>query len=692
MAMYKPVDSLFKPRSIAIIGASETGSHGWPKVLYENLRGNAAGTKVYLVNPNRSELWGEKVYPKVSEIAGTIDLGLVLIPAAHIPATLADAAKAGMRNAIISASQFGEGGDAAGLARAEELQNICRTTGLRITGPNCTGALALAYGLALYPHAAARSIPAGSLGVVFQSAGAFLEWVQQAGRRGLGISYAVCSGNELDLDLADYLNFLIDDPETRTIACFIEGIRRPAAFLAAAERALKAGKPILVLKVGRSDAAQVAAKSHTGALTGDDAVFDAMCAKFGVMRCHALDDLIEASLVFEHGRWPAGKRIGAALTSGGARGLFLDHSAEIGVSFGALSQASRDALLPVIDPGMTPMNPLDAGAGVTPAIQPDKYRKVALAMATDSAVDVMVVQGTLPADANGRVPASLYAEIAANVAKPVIAFARTGYNVTDAGRTYQKEAGIPFLQGMPETLRAVKLLGDYAHIRRRGIQSLDAATVLESDLNAATLSRHGLTPPRSVLIPTVEAIAESAEAFGFPMALKIVSRDAVHKTEVGGVAINLRSAAEADRAARDMIGRLRLRNPTAQIDGFLLQEMVDGLELLLGVREDPQYGPLMAVGLGGVMVEVMQDVAVRLLPLTDDIAREMLDSLRGRRALDAFRGRPARDVDAIVRAMVGLSALYAERRSWIADLEVNPLIALAEDQGVRAVDVRVVSR
>lgn len=690
--MFKPVDSLFKPRSIAIIGASETGSNGWPKVLYENLRGNAAGTKLYLVNPNRTELWGEKVYPKVSEIPETIDLGLVLIPAAHIPATLTDAANAGMRNAIISASQFGEGGDAAGLARAEELKDICRATGLRITGPNCTGALALAYGLALYPHTAARNIPAGSLGVVFQSAGAFLEWVQQAGRRGLGISYAVCSGNELDLDLADYLNFLIDDPATRTIACFIEGIRRPAAFLAAAERALKVGKPILVLKVGRSAAAQDAAKSHTGALTGDDAVFDAMCAKFGVMRCHALDDLIETSLVFEHGRLPMGNRIGAALTSGGARGLFLDHSAEIGVAFGALSQTTCDVLAPVIDPGMAPMNPLDAGAGVTPAIQPDKYRKVALAMAADPAVDVMVVQGTLPADANGRVPASLYAEIAASVAKPVIAFARTGYNVTDAGRAFQKDAGIPFLQGMPETLRAVKLLGDYARIRRRGIQAIGAPAAREADLNAATLSRHGLTPPRSVLIPMVEAVAESAQAFGFPLALKIVSPDAIHKTEIGGVAVNLCSAAETDSAARGMIERLRAGNPTARIDGFLLQEMVDGLELLLGVREDPQYGPLMAVGLGGVMVEVMQDIAVRLLPITDDIAREMLNSLRGRKALHTFRGRSARDLDAVVRAMVGVSALYAEQRGWIADLEVNPLIALAEGQGVRAVDVRVIRR
>jgi acyl-CoA synthetase (NDP forming) len=255
---------------------------------------------------------------------------------------------------------------------------------------------------------------------------------------------------------------------------------------------------------------------------------------------------------------------------------------------------------------------------------------------------------------------------------------------------------MPFIQGLPETVRALQGLVRYAAAQRRGVVPLPEphgrADSLAGARLDALLAEHDLSVPQSALVKTADEAAARAAAIGFPVALKIVSPQASHKTEVGGVALGLRDAAAVRLAADAMAQRLTAHDPSAQIDGFLVQEMVDGLEMILGVREDPQFGPFMLVGLGGVMVEVMRDVAIRLLPVYEDTARSMLRSLRGAALLGAFRGKPPRDTEALVRAMTGLSRLFADHRAWLSDLEINPLTVLANGQGARAVDVRLVRR
>jgi len=286
--------------------------------------------------------------------------------------------------------------------------------------------------------------------------------------------------------------------------------------------------------------------------------------------------------------------------------------------------------------------------------------------------------------------------LAAEAGKPVLAYGRTAQNVTDAGRAFQSQTGVPFLQGLAETARALRALIDYADATRRGIPSLPAPRGGPENLQGATLDAaldaRGLTPPRTARAATPDACGNAAAGIGFPVALKIVSPQALHKTEVGGVALNLGDAEAVTHAAVRMVERLRAGDPAARVDGFLIQEMVSGVELLAGVREDPQYGPVMVVGLGGVLVEALGDVALRLLPVDEAEARAMLDGLRGRAVLGAFRGQPPRDVDAICRAIAGLSRFYLDHRRWLTDLEINPLIALPKGQGVRAVDIRLVSR
>jgi acyl-CoA synthetase (NDP forming) len=451
---------------------------------------------------------------------------------------------------------------------------------------------------------------------------------------------------------------------------------------------------VLLVKVGRSERGKAATMSHTGAIAGDDQVFDAVCRKFGVVRCPSLDDLIETCLAFTPGRLPKGNRIAMVCYSGGAKGLMLDYAADEGAEMAQLSPETRAKLPALIDPGLAPENPLDVGPVV--GVQPAKFADICKLVIADPTVDLATVQGLAPVNpADPYSPAPLR-EIRDSTDKPILAFGRIAQNASDISRKFQHETGVPFIQGLPETVRALQSLVHYAAAQRRGVAALPAPRGSAGNLAGArldaVLAEHGLTVPKSGLAKTADEAAAQAAAIGFPVAVKIVSPQASHKTEVGGVALGLPDAAAIRSAADAMAKRLAAHDPSAQIEGFLVQEMVDGLEMILGVREDPQFGPFMLVGFGGVMVEVMRDVAIRLLPIDEDIARDMLRSLRGAALLGAFRGRPPRDMQAVVRAMTGLSRLFADHRPWLSDLEINPLIVLAENRGARAVDVRLVRR
>ena len=692
--MFRSADALLKAKTIAIVGASETGAGGWPKAIYENLEYAGFPAKIYLVNPGRKELWGRKVYPNFAALPEPIDVALMLIPAPAIPDVLAEGAANGLKCGLIFAARFGEDGNAEGIARAQTVKALCDSKGLRVSGPNCMGALAIREKQLLYPASRVRVLPPGPVGVVFQSGGTFMYWLQQAAVRGLGFSYAVSSGNELDLDLADFINFLIDDENTKVITCMVEGVRRPEVFMAVAEKALAARKPIILVKVGRSERGKAAAKSHTGALAGNDRVFDALCDKTGIIRCPSLDDLIDTSLAFVAGRIPKGRRVAMSGFSGGAKGLFLDYASDEGLDVTTFTPATSEKLRGLIDAGVSADNPLDTGAGI--ASQPKKFSDICKIVAADPNADLIAMQGSLPSLPGEQLDPTVFSEVVKSVDKPVIVYGRMAQNVTDEGRKFQQEAGVPFIQGLPETVRALRGLVRYGEALRRPVAPIPPVRGKAENLSGSSFDRllasHGLVPPRSTLARTPEEAAAVAADIGFPVAVKIVSPQASHKTEVGGVALGLAEAAAVRTAAESMSRSLRARDPKAAIDGYLVQEMVSGLEMIIGVRADPQFGPFMIVGVGGVFVEALNDVAIRLLPVDEEIAREMLLSLRAKVLLGAFRGKPPRDVAAVARAVAGLSRLFLDHREWLSDLEVNPLIVLAEGEGVRAVDVRAVPR
>jgi acetate---CoA ligase (ADP-forming) len=687
--MFRSAEALFRPKSIAIVGASDGG---YARRIFENLEAAQFPTEVFLINPRRDLLWDRPVYKDYDALPAAPDLALAVISESYIPDSLTKAAARGVKASIVYASDFGEGGSSEGLARAKALQSICEKSGLRICGPNCMGVISVKEQLCLYPTARVRSLPSGPVGVVFQSGGTFQFWLQQGATRGLGYSYAVSSGNELDLDVADYINFMVEDAGTKVITCLIEGIRRPQAFCAAAEKALQAGKPILVIKIGRSERGKASTQTHTGSLAGDDEVFNAVCKKYGIVRCDTLDDLIETALVFQSGRLPAGKRIAMVGFSGGTKGMFLDYAADAGAELARFSEPTIRELVARIDKSAKAENPLDVGAAASR--KAGNYTEICRLVLTDPGVDILALQGQLPMDADE--PGSDRADYTALTEasnKPVVVFGRMHQNVTADGRAIQRAAAVPYLQGIPDAIRALQRSIQYgAAVRQQSpVEPSGARTGRTATRDIKALFQtYGLQLPNEAMAKTPADAAAAAKGAGFPVALKIVSPDASHKTEVGGVALNLTDASQVEVRAHAMLAQLRAVNPTATVDGFLVQEMVSGVEMIVGARNDEQFGPVIVAGLGGVTAELLRDVSIRLAPVDEHAARDMLAELRGAPLLGQFRGRPARDTDALVSAITALSQLYLEHRLWITEIEINPLIVLEQGRGVRAVDVRVV--
>jgi acyl-CoA synthetase (NDP forming) len=623
-------------------------------------------------------------------MADPVDHALVIVPAAAVMEVLDSAVTAGIRSATVYASAMGEGHDANSLARGVALSALLARSSLTINGPNCMGGNDLHARYCGYPNRDLARIAPGGVALVSQSGGTLQFLAQAAAARGVKFSSMFSSGNELDLDLADFVNHLVDDVNTRIIALFIEGVRRPAMFMTACARALEAGKPVVVIKTGKSQRSRDAAQSHTGAVAGDWEAFNAMCRRYGVIRCDTLDDMVETLLALQPGRWPKGRRVGWVTTSGGTVDLLHDLLEDIGgVETPAFSQATLEALRPLVPAESEPCNPLDAGIPSSDVNAATMCR----AVAADPAVDILAWAAVLPSGRK-QPDASVLATIAASTDKPVIAFGRMNYSVAPGAAQFQDQIGIPYLQGLPETVRALGAMAFFAKRAGRRIPALPPASVRSDDVigpdRDVVLARYGVTPVASVTARDATAAGLAAEQLGGSVVLKLVSPQVSHKTEVGGVALGLVGKEAVERAAHDMVERLAVHAPHAVVAGFDVQEMVSGVEVLVGARSDPQFGPLLVLGAGGVFVELTRDLAFALLPVDEDEVRQMLSEIRLSRLLAGWRGAPRADIEALVRAVCGLSDLFLARRDHIADIEINPLIVRPEGQGVRAVDVRIV--
>ena len=700
------LEHLFAPRSVVLLGASDkSGSVG--AVTLRNLRAGGFRGEILLVNPAHATIDGLRAYPNVAGLPSVPELGIVAIPPAGVPGAVEDLGKAGTKVAVVLTAGFGEFG-AQGIALQHEMLRVAERYGVRIIGPNCVGVIVP--GVGLNASFAPAEMPAGDVAFVSQSGAlvtVVLDWAQP---RKVGFSSIVSLGDMADVDFGDVLEYLRDDATTRAILLYVEGITQAEKFMTAA-RAAALVKPVVVLKVGRHAEGAKAAHSHTGALAGSDVVYDAAFRRAGMLRVDTMPELFDALETLALTSPVSGDRL-AILTNGGGPGVIAtDALITAGAKLADLSAATLERLNKVLPVTWSHGNPVDM-IGDSPA---RNYADVLDALLQDDGVDSVLVLHAPTALMDPADPAHAVIETVERYRRdrknPNVLTAWLGEALVTAARDLFAQAAIPTyetpedaVQGFMHRVRFQRsqlllrqvsatsepISVDEVSVRRiveKSASSVGAWLGMEDVSNV--LSAYGIPAVRSRCVADGDSAARVAEDFGVPVALKIVSPQIAHKSDVGGVALNLQGGERVRAEAHAMLERVRKLLPDARIDGFLVQEMVlrpGALELIVGLSRDRVFGPVVLFGHGGTAVELVADTSLELAPLNAALARAQMARTRVWKLLQGYRGTPPADIDAIANVLVRIAQLAVEFPA-IAELDINPLIA--DSRGVMALDVRI---
>lgn len=691
------LDALFEPRSIAIFGASDdvTKIGGRPLQFLQKY-GYAGG--IYPINRKAGLVQSLRAYASLAELPEVPELAVIAVPPAGVLDAVQDCARRGVKAAVILSAGFSEMGEEGSRLQAR-IGEVARATGMRIVGPNCLGAIGVPdKSIATFSVALESSFPAaGSVGIVSQSGNLGSFTLRLAGERGLGVSRMLTTGNECDVDIADAIASLAADPGTSVILCCMETCRDGAKLMQAMAMAREAGKPLVVLKVGVSEAGSAAAASHTGALAGSDAVFDAVLRQGGALRVPSIELLLEvghALSVVGPARVPGGRRVAVLTASGGFGVLLADAASAQGLALPRLAAQTQERILSVV-PFAAPSNPVDMTAQVSS--RPEVLAQMLGAVARDDSCDALILQS-----ANAfHVPRlrGVFLEALAQVRKDhparlILLCARAPDDV----RTRLNAMGFPVVEGIDAacaTLAALLRFGarDPARAAAPAIARVPlAAEAFATEASAkAVLAEAGLPVPREAIAHSLGEALAAARAMGFPLVLKIVSPDIAHKTEVGGVFVGVRSEAQLREEYEQLLARVALKAPGARIAGVLVAQMVQGgVELILGARKDPVFGPMVMVGLGGIFAEIFKDVALQPAPVDEAQATAMLQSLKAFPLLDGARGRPKADVQAAAKAIAALSRFAVRHADSVCEIDINPLVVLEQGRGAHALDALLV--
>ena len=690
------LEPLFRPRSIAVIGASATPDKiGGVPVHY--LKSFGYPGAIYPVNPNHAQVQGLKACAGIGAVPGPVDLAVVAVPANMVPAALEQAAAAGVRSVVLFSAGFAEIGEA-GAAEQRKITALARRAGMRILGPNCLGLMDIANGgyATFSPVIGMGQAKAGGIGLVSQS-GAFGAFAYTLAReRGLGLSHWITTGNEADVELADCLAWLAKDPATKVILAYMEGCRDGEKLQAALQIAREAGKPVVITKVGRTELGAAAAASHTAALAGRDAIYEALFRQYGVYRARSIEEFFDVGYAVSVGTIPRSDRIGLVTVSGGVGVLMADEAMERGLDAAPLPAAAQDRIKAMVSFAAT-RNPVD----VTGQVANDRTlldRTIDI-MLHDGPYDSMIVFLAASGLTEPGAEAMLKTARAMRAARPdlLVAFCSV---FRPALREALEQVGCLTFE---EPTRAVRALAALAYFGRSGghapaIQPASTAPALRpGTLNEyetlQILRSAGIPVVASRLVTAVDAAEAAAREFGYPVVVKVVSRDILHKSDVGGVRLNLHDGPAVREAFTAVTGSARRSLPDARIDGALIAPMVrDGIECILGVQRDPVFGPVVMFGLGGIFVEVLKDVSFRVAPFDEAEAHRMIREIRSAGILDGVRGKPAADIDALARALATLSQFAAAAGEPLQKRDIKPLLVLPRGKGALALDAVLVAR
>jgi acetate---CoA ligase (ADP-forming) len=705
--MPHPLDHFFAPASIALIGASRDHEK-IPGRLLSMLRKNEYPGQIYPVNPNCADIDGLTCYKSIADIGAPIDLAVVIIPARAVLSALEQCAAVGVKNAIIISSGFAEeGGDSA--AMQDAIAALAKRTGMRISGPNAEGffsqvqrvAATFSPAVDVKPGVVPLVATTRRIGIVAQSGGIGFAYYNRARALGIAVSYVISTGNESDLGAGEFMDYLVQDASTDVILLFIEGIRDVEKFLAAAQRAAELRKPVIVTKVGRSGAGERAAASHTTSMAGWSAAYDAVFAKYGFIVSNDLDEALTIAAVLASNPLPKGERVAVVTVSGGAGIWGADAVALRGLQVPELSQPIQAEIKTLMPSYGTARNPIDVTAqGVTSG---GLQKSVDLLAACDEVDAVLVV---LSLSSEVRMPfreAELKPVLAAQH-KPVVFYSYT--LPSDFARRELAKSGVVVLSGLTHVGVALRQLVDHAsfglpkpddeaRLPARDLSVFLKAPVLSEADSKALLRAAGIALPDEVLVTEKSELdaAIARAGFPFPMVMKIQSPDIPHKSEVGGVRVNITTKGEAFLAFEQLLNNARKHRPEAAIRGVLVGRMAKkGVEIIVGTIVDRTFGPMVMVGLGGITTELFRDVIYRPAPVSAAEAKAMLSALKAAPLLNGFRGAAKADVGALSQLIADISVLAARHAREIAEIELNPVLVHGEGQGVTIVDALVVRR
>ncbi|MEV7005091.1 acetate--CoA ligase family protein [Streptosporangium sp. NPDC051022] len=704
--MAESLDGMLDARSVALVGASEKS--GWSRNAFANLRLHSPHVTVHCVNPRGGRVHGVTAAERLADIGEPVDLAYVMAPRDAVPDVIAEAGVAGIRNAVVLTAGFGETDE--GRAHQRRLTRAAAEGAVHVLGPNTSGFVNVRRGLV----ACGLSMPVlpdpGGASFVLHSGGLMKPVMNLARGWGIGVGFVGSSGNEAALSAVAIARHLVESGETGAVGMFLEAFRDPAAFRELAARAVELDRPVVVLTVGRSEVAREAARSHTGALTGDAEVTAAVLGQLGVVQVHSVEELVVTTGLLSRRVRPRGNRIGVVGASGGVCGLSAETAGELGLELPALPPSTAAALGELMPDFSRPENPVDVTGFV--AVQPDlplvATRRVA-ETAPDS-YDALLFQAFMMPRERPAVPGEgeelfrSLLDVQAGVEIPIILQSEVAAPLPDHARELFGSLGLVWLPGVHLGLRALanavaytarrdRIRGRTAPLPSRPT-SVDADGTPWSEARAlALLDRCGVPVVPSVLARGEDEAVSAAAGFDGPVALKICSPDIAHKSDVGGVELGVLGEEAVRAAYRGLRARVApLAEAGARIDGVIVAPMRPaGVELVAGVRRDPVWGAVVVVGLGGVFVEVLRDVAIRALPVTADDVADMLAGLRGRALLDGVRGRAPADVGALVDVIVTMCAAVT---GWCTptgvdwdSVEINPLLATGD--GAEALDALV---
>lgn len=681
------LDPFFNPRGVAIIGAS-TDPHKLGYGVVRNLVEYRYGGPLYPVNPTAHEILGRRCYPSIGHVPDPVDLAVVVVPAPAVLDAVEACGKRGIKHVIVVSGGFAETGPE-GVAREGALAAAGKTYGMRIVGPNCIGTIDT--------HTPVNTTfvigmpQAGDIGFVSQSGAMCAVVIDWARGAAVGFSRIVSLGNQVDVNETEMMASLISDPRTRVITAYIEGVSNGRAFMKVASEAART-KPVLVLKAGKGESGARAVASHTGALAGSAEAYDVAFRDSGVLRADTMEELFDWARALAWQPLPAGNRVAVLTNAGGPAILAVDALESAGLQLAPLTETTREYLRPRLPVAGSITNPVDILAGSGPGT----YAVALDALLSDPTVDAALV---IQAPQDWFLPTSLaevVSEVAAAHRKPVLT-SIMGLASVDKALAILHQKRVPNF-AFPE--RAASTLAAMV-ARRRWLDAPPSAPAVVADINKpaaekavrqgdynALLAAYSIPTVASQLATDGNKAAKMAMAMGYPVVLKLSSPSITHKSDVGGVQLNLADEAAVRRAFDKIIASARAARPDAQIDGVRVEKMLPGgHELIVGFRRDAQFGPLLLVGSGGIDVELVRDVATGITPLTCERAERMLDETRAGIRMKGWRGSPPGDRKAVIDVMLQFSRIASDF-PVIAELEINPLLVLPEGQGVVAVDVR----